>query len=153
MSGQPGTPQLRGETKKQKKGNAMIKRKECFESGALGNLTINDVQEYVRCRLRESIMLCDTPKLETLDTIRYSEWLNELFCKKKTITLNDKNVEYSENFWMVHGWGCDAEFQRGLTKYDISDINVELIIYRIGSYSYWAAICCATTGNEPCVAC
>lgn len=131
----------------------MIKKLECFESGALGNMTINDLQGYVRHRLRENIIMCDNQKLETLDAIRYSEWVNELFCRKKSITLNDKNVEYAENFWLVHGWGCDSEFQKGLTKYEISDIYVELVIYRIGSYSYWAAICSATTGNEPCVAC
>lgn len=131
----------------------MIKKLECFESGALANMTINDVQEYVRHRLRENIIMCDNEKLKTLDVIGYSEWVNELFCRKKSITLNDKNVEYAENCWLVHGWGCDSEFQKGLTKYEISDISLELVIYRIGSYSYWAAVCRAITGNEPCTLC
>lgn len=127
----------------------MIKHLECFENGSLGQMSVENVRDYVRNRLREKIIMCDNPKLDTLEVERYSVWLNGLFCNKKLVALNDKNVEYSEDFWVVDGWGLDSEFAKGLARYDISDIHVHIVIYRIGSYSYWLAMCHATTGNEP----
>jgi len=134
---------------KKRKGRKMIKRLECFENGELGQMSLENVREYVRHRLRENIIMCDNPKLDTLCVEDYSVWVNDLFCNKKVISLNDKNIEYSEDFWVVNGWGLDAEFGKALARYDISDILVHIFVYRVGSYSYWMAICNATTGNEP----
>lgn len=127
----------------------MIKRIECFECTELGNMSIGDVRDYVRNKLREDIILCDLPKLDTLETRQYHVWLNDTFCNKRNITLNDKNIEYSEDFWVVKGWGDDTEFGKARSRYEIYDIFVTIFVFRVGSYSYWAAVCNATTGNEP----
>ena len=132
-----------------RKGSEMINKLECFENGALGQMSVEDVREYVRQRIRENIIMCDTPKLDTLCVENYSVWVNDLFCNKKVISLNDKNIEYSENFWVVNGWGLDAEFGKALARYDISDIRVNIFIYRLGSYSYWMAVCHISTENDP----
>ena len=140
---------MSGEKERNEKGKNMIKRLDCFESGALGQMSLEDVREYVRHRLRENIIMCDMPKLDTLCVEDYSVWVNSLFCDKKVISLNDKNIEYSEDFWVVNGWGLDAEFGKALARYEISDILVNMFIYRVGSYSYWMAICHISTDNGP----
>lgn len=127
----------------------MIKKLECFENGALGQLSIDQVREYIRERLREKIITCDNDKLDTLCAEQYSVWVNDLFCNKKVVSLNNKNIEYSEDFFVVKGGGLDAEFCKALNRYDISDIHVNLFIYRLGSYSYWMAICHAFTQKDP----
>lgn len=127
----------------------MINKIECFENGSLGQMSVENVRDYVRKRLLENIMMCDTPKLDTLCVEDYSIWVNDLFCNKKVVSLNDKNIEYSESFWVVNGWGLDDKVSKALARYDISDIRVNLFIYRLGSYSYWMAICHIATENDP----
>lgn len=127
----------------------MIKSLTCYETGVIENLTIDNIKDRIRKHLLQTIYEYDGPILDTTEVFEKRDWLNRIFCNKKDVILNDKNLEYSEEYWMIDGWGLDAGIKKTLDKYGIEDIRINLFIYRIGSYSYYMAICYASTGNEP----
>ena len=135
--------------KKKQKGLKMIKSLTCYETAAVENLTIENIKDRIKKHLLQTIYEYDGPILDTTEVFEKTNWLNRIFCNKKDVILNDKNLEYSEEYWMIDGWELDAGLQKTLGRYGIYDIRINLFIYRIGSYSYYMAICYATTGNEP----
>jgi hypothetical protein len=71
----------------------------------------------------------------------YYGWLTTNLFQKKRVGLNPKNVEYYEKFCLVKDFGSDAKLNNALQEYKIEDVEIGLYIYRIGSYSYYIAIC------------
>lgn len=59
-----------------------------------------------------------------------------LGCKK--ITINNKNIEYQEEF-DVSGYPMCDEAIKTLNKLDAADVRVVLTVYRLGQYSYYMA--------------
>ena len=49
----------------------------------------------------------------------------------------------------MDGGGNDNELCAAMKERRIEDVVIELIIYRIGSYSYYAAICEAYSPEHP----
>lgn len=124
---------------KSEKGKNMIERMSCFAHGEVGQRTLDNIKDALRGKVREALIMFDRDKSGVVKECYYG-WLNINLFDKGTIALNNKNIEYNEKFFLVKGYGNDSELANALHDYRIEDVLIDLIVYRIGSYSYWMAI-------------
>lgn len=126
----------------------MIQRYACFKRGALGQLSIDDVEEYLRYRVRDAIIDFNKDASGVVPDCYYG-WLNINLFDREEIALNDKNIELKEKIYLVKNAGNDAKLNNALKNYRIEDVGIEIFIYRVGSYSYYAAVCQAYSPDHP----
>lgn len=126
----------------------MIQNMMCFKHGALGQQDLNELRGYLRCIVRRAIIDFDNDSHGVVKDLYYG-WLNINMFGKESIAINNKNIEYQEKFYLVDGGGEDSELRCAMKERRIEEVGIDLIIYRIGSYSYYAAICEAYSPEHP----
>ena len=126
----------------------MIKNISCFKHGALGQQDLEELRGYLRCVIRGAIIEFDGDSHGVVKDCYYG-WLNINLFGKERIAINSKNVEYQEKFYLIDGGGNDNELYTAMKDRRIEEVGIELIIYRVGSYSYYAAICEAYSPDHP----
>ena len=135
-------------TWRNKKEEEMIKHLNCFWQGSIGARTLEEIKEYMRDMVRAEIVGFDKDASGVREDCYYG-WLNINLFDKRQVGLNPKNIEYYEKFSLVADFGNDDKLNSALHKYRIEDVGIELYVYRIGSYSYYVAICQAYSPNHP----
>lgn len=133
---------------KTKKGRKMIKNFTCYMQGPVGTRSLESIKEYVRDMARADIVGFNKDDSGVVEHCYYG-WLNINLFGKKNIVLNQKNIEYYESFYLVQDFGSDDKLNDALHRYRIEDVGIGLYIYRIGSYSYYMAICEAYSPLQP----
>ena len=118
----------------------MIKDFMCYMQGPVGTRSLESIKEYVRDMARADIVGFNKDSSGVVEQCYYG-WLNINLFEKKHVGLNQKNVEYYEKFYLVKDFGNDDKLNNALHEYKIEDVGIGLYIYRIGSYSYYVAIC------------
>ena len=130
------------------KGKKMIKNIRCFKHGALGQQDLEELRGYLRCKISDATIQFDGDSHGVVKDCYYG-WLNINLFDKECIAINGKNIEYQEKFYLIDGGGNYAELDQAMKHRKIEEVGIELIIYRIGSYSYYAAICEAYSPDHP----
>lgn len=118
----------------------MIQNFMCYMQGPFGTRSLETIKEYVRDMARADIIGFDKDDSGVTEQCYYG-WLTINLFEKKRVGLNQKNVEYYEKFYLVQDFGNDDKLNDALHRYKIEDVGIGLYVYRIGSYSYYMAIC------------
>ena len=108
--------------------------------GTVGTRSLESIKEYVRDMARAEIVGFNKDDSGVVEQCYYG-WLTINLFEKKRVGLNQKNVEYYEKFYLVQDFGNDDKLNDALHRYKIEDVGIGLYVYRIGSYSYYVAIC------------
>lgn len=126
----------------------MIKHLNCFWQGPIGSRSLEEIKELVRDMTRAEIIGFDNDSSGVKEDCYYG-WLNMNLFDKKRVALNPKNIEYYEEFYLVKDFGNDDKLNDALHNRRIEDVGIELYVYRIGSYSYYVAVCQAYSPDHP----
>lgn len=128
----------------------MIEHLDYFMNGELGNATTNDIFQDVFGRVYD---ILSNPHLETPDftTLFGRTGFTRQVFVKGSIAINTKNIEatmsqHFENHIMSN------KCKNNMDRLGVADVLVQLIIYRLGSYSYYLVNCTALfepTSNDP----
>jgi len=108
--------------------------------GPVGTRSLEYIKECVRDTVRAEIVEFNKDDSGVVEQCYYG-WLNINLFEKKSVGLNQKNVEYYEKFYLVQGFGSDDKLNNALQRYNIEDVGIGLYVYRVGSYSYYIAVC------------
>lgn len=115
----------------------MIKTRASVFSGSMQGLRIEEVRgriiEIMDFYLRSLPDKVD--KNRDYRNIRFKFELTQQ--EEKHLKLNTKNTEYQEFFHYNDGVPTSVESRNKLKLYGIADIIFDLLIYRLGSYSYY----------------
>lgn len=115
----------------------MIETRASVFSGSMQGLRI----EEVRGRIIESMDFYLRGLRDKVDknwdyrNIRFKFELTQQ--EEKHLKLNAKNTEYQEFFHYNDGVPTSVESRKKLKLYGFTDIIFDLLIYRLGSYSYY----------------
>lgn len=113
----------------------MINQVRSAYKGVL-NRDINELKYNICQYLREKILEADFPMdAEPSCDMDFADIMDKIFGNKH-ITLNSKNVEYQEKYFLSD-YGMDADLEKRLGKFKFADMLIGLTIYRLGSYSYF----------------
>lgn len=95
---------------------------------------INTIKAKVAGIIHENLTIADINDSEPCDCDQTLK--RYLGCKK--ITINNKNIEYQEEF-SISGYHMCDEAMKTLRKLGATDVCVILTVYRLGQYSYYIA--------------
>ncbi len=93
-----------------------------------------NIAEWVTAKIKEADI--GREKLEKQSFFEHSDDLHRIFGDNH-ITINEKNIEYIESFYLSDYVMCDKVKEK-LWMLDWSDIFITLTVYRLGQYSYWS---------------
>lgn len=110
-------------------------QKNSYVGGILQDLTIEDISEFTREALYFSIKSYDFSEDTQMDPITF---FSRVFSKIKIEKINSKNIEAEISFELFSHPHPDV-FEKKLNNKGISDVNVNICVYRIGQHSYWLA--------------
>lgn len=112
----------------------MIEQKRCAVSGVV-DTDLETIKSKICSIIHERLGIADIGDSQPCDTD--STMKSYLSCK--TITLNSKNIEYTEEFHLSDRCVPCKEVIDTLKKLDAIDIAIVLTVYRLGQYSYYMA--------------
>ena len=95
---------------------------------------INTIKAKVASIIHSSLVTADIGDAEPCDCDQTLK--RYLGCKR--ITINNKNIEYQEEF-NISGYPIHDEAMKTLRKLGAIDVCVVLTVYRLGQYSYYMA--------------
>ena len=128
----------------------MIQNFDYFTNGELQNASIHDVFTDVIDRVRDK--LCDF-ELEKPDTTKLYErqcFTRKTFCRGM-MSLNSKNIEATFSNHLTD-YVMDNKLKSHMDRLGLGDVLVQLVIYRLGAYSYYLTQCTAlfnTPSKDP----
>ena len=121
------------------KGIKMLEAKNSTINGAIRNMSIDDIKNHVCMLIRGGIQTFHKVPPKDYDRDGYNYWLqNNLFGGEKFIHINPKNIEFSTSFHLTENLVTD-KIHNKMHELGIADVLIELVIYRIGQYSYYSA--------------
>lgn len=118
----------------------MIERILAHVQGKLGESNIDQIKDHVIDMIEINYEKTLDPKVSTgkaIDLSNHAAYL--MFGREHYIAINSKNIEFSESFhyenFRPQSDRMISLFARGYVK----DFLINLYIYRLGQYSYFAA--------------
>ena len=100
------------------------------------------MQTNINCFYKQPMngMDIDSIKMVVLDSLnhRLDREPDSILTAGKQISINSKNIEYSETF-IMSDYVASSENNKKLKGMNIVDIIISLTIYRVGQHSYFAA--------------
>lgn len=118
---------------------------ECINAHIQGQVkdnSITDLQNHIIdiIEYKYENLIPETGKCEwgpAVDASHYAAFL--MFGNEHYIGLNSKNIEFSENFHYENFRPRSEAMDKMISKTPIKDFLIHLMVYRVGSYSYFAA--------------
>ena len=120
----------------------MLERIDYFLGGPLKNLTTEQIMLETQQRIQEAITHCTLSCINSKDIYERNIFSKELF-DKDYVSINKKNIEYVTSWHFMERQLPTKELEKAMEKYDIEDVLVQLWVYRLGQYSYFATTCTA----------
>lgn len=117
----------------------MIQSLSACIQGKLGEWSINDVKDHIVNMIDnnyEKTLEVD-PNENVVNSSHYAKWL--MFGNEHFIHINSKNIEFTESFH-YENFRPQTDTMAGLFKRGcVKDFLIQLWVYRLGQYSYFAA--------------
>ena len=119
----------------------MLEAKTSTFGGTIKNASIEDIKDHICMMAIGSIKTLDEKPKKEYDREGYQYWLQDkLFGPARFIHINGKNIEFSTSFHLSDNI-MTSNIREKMSELGIGDVLIELIIYRLGQYSYFSAEC------------
>ena len=125
------------------KGRKMIERILTHVQGKLGEWNIDEIKNHIidmiECNYEKTL----DPKVDgnAVDMSKYAAYL--MFGSEHYVHINSKNIEFSESFHYENFRPQSDRMIKLFARGYVKDFLIQLWVYRLGQYSYFAATCTA----------
>lgn len=115
----------------------MIEAKESVICGTIKNMDMNDIKDHIYRSVIGELRCWDRKTKDDLNCSDVGFYLKHHMFHPGFLHINAKNIEYQESFHLTDMFHSQDDIEI-LQKYGFADILFELVIYRIGQYSYFS---------------
>jgi hypothetical protein len=129
------------------KGIKMIERIDYYVGGPLNKLTTEEIILHTNDYVKGALLKCNMEPIDT--SVQYNRALfSRALFSKDHVSINSKNMEFMTSWHFLERVVPDKELQKVLDKYEIGDVLIQLYVYRLGQYSYFACACTILFGGD-----
>lgn len=117
----------------------MMKKVDAIQNGCMRQFSIEEIKceayKYIMCRIGIGV---PPPDCNDVDPTSPEYFMYYVFGSvEKPMFVNSKNIEY-EDWFNLHDFPTENKTYKRLAEYGIDDLNIHMIVYRLGSHSYYA---------------